>query len=477
MDHQCRYVVPDSIFLRKVAVEIWREIFALVCLPIWDDLPFSLAISEVDDPTQQKSFLVETTPFTLAHAVELSLYRYVAGISKGRKEAGLKNSTPCPLNIQVHIEHGMTEDARATWDLLAPHFSRFERLAIQFGEGDIPTPDPFISCRGLDITFNYLSSFTAGFSSKLKTVGIDFPFPLDALPYPQLTSLVIDCILDEDIDDLLRVLQVSKNLHSLTLKTLQDGPNPRFPITPHRVELPSLQTLTINFPQEGDIPLQLSDSMMEALFASFVMPSLSTFALGRALSDLHPGVIDWPSSLFTMLQHSSSTLKNMLLSLQGPYLYKHRNSFQPVSVLLKATPHLQYLELHDRDSSFRPSDFTDPFPSELLLSDLQYTPDSSPVLPKLKSLSVRGIILSSDNVSRILNLATSRSPSHLSRVDGDDVRPLTELHVVYHVPQDLLEFLLEYQTLEAREESKRDGVIVVIEEERLTSARGYLYEE
>ncbi|KAK1218741.1 hypothetical protein PQX77_018566 [Marasmius sp. AFHP31] len=120
--------------------------------------------------------------------------------------------------------------------------------------------------------------------------------------------------------------------------------------------------------------------------------------------------VDWPSSLLAMLSRSSSSLQQMTLFIQSFQGFLG----QPLSTLLRHTPHLTDFDLRLAGKSESPAQFVihrnarwgEYLPA--FLSDL--TSLDNPVLPNLTNLSIHIAELpKSDVVENLAKLANSRS--------------------------------------------------------------------
>ncbi|KAF9258057.1 hypothetical protein L218DRAFT_1080627 [Marasmius fiardii PR-910] len=130
----------------------------------------------------------------------------------------------------------------------------------------------------------------------------------------------------------------------------------------------------------------------------------------------------WPPSLLNMLRITSSTLRQMTLTLHP----LDRDYWEDLSVLFKLTPYLTHLDLGS-DWKIKVCTLVSPSMGKLTIDGAQNI-----ILPDLEHI---GFVLQLDDdiMTKILALAASSNLSRLSPVNG--VRPLTEIHVHYLNPE------------------------------------------
>ncbi|KAF9253945.1 hypothetical protein L218DRAFT_678622, partial [Marasmius fiardii PR-910] len=249
---------------------------------------------------------------------------------------------------------------------------------------------------------------------------------------------------------LLPMLEASSNLCTLTILTCL---HPPLGITPPRVEIPSLRTLSIGsgYDSRRPRPVALNNITLQNLLASLVLPSLSTFELTCFLSLDITEV--WPPSLLDMLKRSL-TLQCFLLTPMS----QEDLSWEPLSVLLNTIPHITRLHLNTQFSrSLDWCDFIAPLLLEL--ADLS----GNIILPHLTHISVTSVG-AHNALNTIIALATARSRTCLSQSTVlNHVHPLEELHVEDWESSDIV---WEPQMVEAIQNLKRDGMRVLIEKPR-----------
>ncbi|KAG7086041.1 hypothetical protein E1B28_003562 [Marasmius oreades] len=478
--------------LHRVPAELWEIIFEIIACSSGNESSLTIRTGwrhRIAIPSLILSHVcsrwrtVATGCPELWSSIDIELYRFGSGVEK-LVRTFLDNSATYPLDLQIRVEPACgTKYTRDTWELITSHLSRSERLLLIFQDRAVDSLSAF---RGQDITLNNLLSFHSKVllqddvqldvnnplwmalsqAPKLVKVRVHRLRPRISLPYPQLTTLTLDFIYTNDVGELLRVLGISKNLLSLTLKNIEVTAEWRpLATVACRVELPFLHFLSINLEVDFLMHylLNVNDPVLELLFASLVMPSLSILKLPCRSS--RPDQMYWPSSLLSMLRHSSTSLRDISLFFEPFYSGQAHHSWESLSVLLNIVPHLTDFHLHDKG----PRDFdrsatlaNGSFLSELSLPEFTYTPHNSPVLPELRTLSIHGILLSFEVVNQVLRLAASRSPSRLTTVD--DVRPLKNLYAASYRSQCSTKFTVNPQMLEAIENLKYEGVNVVFEE-------------
>ncbi|KAG7096362.1 hypothetical protein E1B28_003806 [Marasmius oreades] len=479
---------------RRLPVEIWETIFSFACSFSSED-GYSLSIGF--DPV----FRVNTMavfPILLSHvcsrwrAIAFGCHTIWSSISINRVRdismnhkilvgAFLANSGKSPLNIRV-VEDRLSGPTHAMWELLKSHLSRCERLSVALK--DYTSLETF---GGADITFHDLLSLRVDTSNIRRRPELDNPFwqalchalkltqarvpntyPHNPLPYPQLTTLVLDAVHPDRMDHLLRALELSRNLCSFTfLRMYSYGGLPNsldHVIRP--VQMPSLRTLLLS----PDTVLPTSHTAtLEVLCSSLMMPNLSAFGMGCTGSTSN--VTHWPSSLLAMLRRSSTTLRHMWLSL----LPIHEPVWEaPLSVLLEITPNLTHLELGewckntdiDYSDSDSDSDSDDEFDSLISssITVITYVAQNT-LLPNLEYISLVRVQLDSDILAKLLTFAASRSPCRLqSDVTPVPSRSLKKIRIVPpSVVEDSSKPVLEAHMLEEITLLEQDGVKVVIE--------------
>ncbi|KAF9258525.1 hypothetical protein L218DRAFT_1004911 [Marasmius fiardii PR-910] len=151
------------------------------------------------------------------------------------------------------------------------------------------------------------------------------------------------------------------------------------------------------------------------------MPSLSTFELACVSTSKTTQV--WPPLLFDMLKQST-TLRSLSLSL-GTGRQK-RFSWEPLSALLNAIPHITHLQL---SGTVRfPRICWDSFISPSLFEMANVSGNGTAILPHLTHLSVTNIgKVTPDVVNTVVTLAIARSPMRFSQSaigDSSGVQPL-----------------------------------------------------
>ncbi|KAG7086096.1 hypothetical protein E1B28_003611 [Marasmius oreades] len=292
---------------------------------------------------------------------------------------------------------------------------------------------------------------------KLTEVQLDRPYPLESFPYHQLTTLIIDVLHNDNVEEFWRILEISTNLRTLTVYDLHSYTP--LGILLRRMEVPSLRSLSIS-PNDGKRgsfkPVYTDNPILEAILTSLGFPSLFSFELSCFLIPISDHAS--PSSLLTMLQNSSGTLRHMSLAFI-PYLMTSKPSFLSFSALFEATPHIEYFKLKDLGTDFYSKEtyssgkLVAPF-----FSDLADVESDDPLLPNLTYLAYSNSKVTPDIMNMVINVATSRSPRHLSTIECSGVRPLEEVRVAAN--RESLDRSLDDHTREEIQRLEEDGVNV-----------------
>ncbi|KAG7086095.1 hypothetical protein E1B28_003610 [Marasmius oreades] len=487
----CRSIVSAH---RRVPVEIWEIIIILACSS--DKNGYSLIIEN-----RSKNNLVKV-PITLSHvcsrwrtivvgfpslwsSISINFDSKLPMGSQNLLETFLTNSADCPLDIRIVTKQLLcdwSENRLSTLKNLTCHFPRCNRLSIYTYDNTL-----FNGFQGLHLTFHNLLSLRLAFqfgrlerdnpvwhallrsTSKLTkaTILVNDPwYPRNLLPYQQLTTLTtsITAFGRRSVGDLLRALEACNNLRSLTLLAVQrDIRDYSLEIASRHVVMPSLQTLVIR------IKCCMEDTecgLLRIFLLSLVVPNVSSFELRSSCScckDPYSSRTTWQApSLLTMLQQTSTSLQHMSLNLTAVHI---RDAWEPLSSVLKATPHLTHFEIgggqvvvHDYGDHRRGWDTFTVTSSITALTDTS----RNTLLPNLECLTIHHITMKSEDMCQILALAASRSPSRFSAVDGIQ-HPLTKLRIVCHEHVGYSQFQWEPHMLEMIRELEADGVKVVFE--------------
>ncbi|KAG7096365.1 hypothetical protein E1B28_003809 [Marasmius oreades] len=477
---------------RRVPVEIWETIFLFACSGSSDD-GYSLSMTMTPNlwsfATTVSAFpivlshvcrrwraIVNSCP-TLWSSISINGLRDFSTEHKILIETFLEKSAKCPLNLRA-AEDWSGRTPSVMWELLKSHFlRRCGRLYL-----DLIGFSSLDNFEETDITFHHLLSLRLDspipgelnlnspfwqaicHAPKLTQARISTLYPPNSLPYPQLTTLVLDSVLLDHMEHLLRVLELCRNLRSFAF--LQAYPDDGIPnsldhiIRP--VEMPSLRTLSLY----SDSRLQrMNNPTIKVLCSSLVMTTLSAFSL--ACTSSYSEVTHWPSSLLSMLRRSSTTLRHMRLSLCPDF----KSGWEaPLSVLLETTPNLTHLDLGEwfKDTIDEKRDYDEHEPPSILYSlvssSIAVITSMNNLVPNLEYMSLVRVQLDSDILTKILTFADSRSPSRLqSDVTSVASRSLKKIRVVPSEVEDSSEFVLEAHMLEEIRLLERDGVKIVIE--------------
>ncbi|KAF9257999.1 hypothetical protein L218DRAFT_1080635 [Marasmius fiardii PR-910] len=453
---------------QKVPIELWETIFRLACSACSTD-GYSLAI-DCDDAGERTT--VAMFPILLSHvcsrwrsivtkcpklwsSISIRVFE-IPEATQALLETFLAKSAGSPLRLRIWaMMEDMTapdlpEPVQTAWDILTRHFSQCEELSIDVQQRFLAASS---TIQDFDFVFPYLKALSYDLgpdpdallldlhdeqfwqaifrAPKLTEVRVDGLHP-DRLrfPYPQLTTLSMTLeTLEHSVKELLEALKLSCNLRSLTLSGFDNDYDDEAPVdtsNPYHVEMPSLRELYVR-PDRLDAPIRLDNPNLILLLSSLIMPVLSDLELSCAAPDVQN--MEWPSSLRSMLQHSSNTLRTFSLYIDPS---TKPATWEPLSALLEATPRLTRFKwggygLPSSESMAFPSDYV-----PRLFSDLTYVVNNpnNTLLPDLEHVSISDIPLTSDVLNKGLVLASSRG--HNRRSEGDHgVRPLKEIRIAY----------------------------------------------
>ncbi|KAJ8081998.1 hypothetical protein PM082_007844 [Marasmius tenuissimus] len=365
----------------------------------------------------------------------------------------LDNSKGYPLNLYVDGGNYSTDPDPMCREALVQHFPQCRQLSVTgetYAELLDVNPIPAVAFPNLtsfqsdtgDEEINSDNWFWKAIGSRaprLLEVTIPFVFPSKSIPYRRLTDLTIDWLLSDHFTDFLGILQLLGQLRSLRIcGIVHDYKLRTTALIPKAIEMPLLATLILDdFRSNIEVPLEVNDSLLGCLFASLMMSTIPTFMLGctdteDTTDSARP--VNWPSSLLAMLSRSSS-LRQMTLWVQAFQGLLE----QPISTLLRCTPHLTSFDLRlggEKSSIVRPTyrhaQWTKYLPA--FLSDLTSLHD--PVVPNLTNLSIHiSDMPTHDVVKNFAKLANSRSPTAVAAALGTNdgsgpvVSPLTTLQL------------------------------------------------
>ncbi|ESK93605.1 hypothetical protein Moror_1611 [Moniliophthora roreri MCA 2997] len=458
--------------LRRLPVEILDKVFTLVCLgkDIRRHEGYSLRIS-----SSSKRIPIRAPAYDLSHISSswrrivtsrphlwTSIHLDINGVHcdvRPLLEIYLKNSGTRPLKIKI-VEKGK-DDRPERWltsDLIyATHFvgehglNAFRTLfthmprcsdleldvnwevlsndgALQWNHVSFPILRTFRNSIDTGLASATVPGPTAWFwnalrnAPNLRDVHADRVLPphLDMIPYHQLTCLQISAV--DGIRRLFYLLQDSPHLQLLKIWYLD--PNDDEEDTPVHIELPRLRSLSID--TAGDYPLD----RFSTLFASLMMPNLESLRIENSYS---PVDIQYslPTSFFTMLQHSSASLRKLTLDLEDTCLADHT-----LVNILRILPSLTRFEVMldgHSDLQARPSPCI-----AYLLDKLTISAGSSSscsiLAPKLARLFLHenSSRLNAKIVKLLLDMAESRSQYGLASLGrSHDLVPFHKVQLTY----------------------------------------------
>ncbi|KAF9265922.1 hypothetical protein L218DRAFT_1075458 [Marasmius fiardii PR-910] len=474
--------------LRSLPVEIWEIIFASVCSSSHNGQSLIIECSY-----WRRSPLLVMPPLVLSHvcsswrAIALGSPKLWSSIRIAYDkipasfyqlfETFVKRSEGWSLDLE--IVSGPVEPSDrpphvlAFWKLIAENLLRCRAFTYGVRHCDPLYRAPPIA----DVSFPNLTSFrctahkdkidsTHWFwqalsrAPKLSIAETFGPYPLDTLPYSQLTTLIIRPLFnDESLDDFFQVLQVSRNLRHLTLQiddsdALSDELEmDHFPV----VSIPCLTNLIVNI-QATALDAPFMAACLRAMYHSLLMPSLVTLKLECPVKN----TASWPDSLLVMLQRCSS-LQRLSLCWRGCYEPDFHPQ-KPLSKILQVTPNLTHFVFHLSTTHLIEqgiSEAKETFNARVLLSsffsELQHPPSSSSLLPKPRSLSLRlrGTVMDDSMLEDLLGAAMGRKASNL---------PLGSIRVQRFVEKSEPTISVEPELFEKMESLEQDGVSVTIED-------------
>ncbi|KAF9258038.1 hypothetical protein L218DRAFT_990743 [Marasmius fiardii PR-910] len=317
---------------RRIPAEIWDTIFAFTCsfssahgysLTIYGRMTVETQVPIVLSHVCHRWRAIVTGFPWLRSSIKIDLYQPISLGQKTLVETFLAKSEGRPLDLCMRAST-VGENCRVTWEMLKRHFSRCDGLDINVRNSDLLNPP-----RGLQYTFPHLLSFRdhnvygmgevhdhpfwkalcqAPKLTKVHLSSLSFRYPV---PYTQLATLIIDPIDYKHFAELFKVLEVSKNLRSLSL-TINTGRSTSPAHVASRVEMPFLRTLSLDL---CDLSPNMDDPTLNALFSSLVMPIMSHFKGELTIARDWNGTPMWSPFLLTMLRNSSSTLRGTTLKL------------------------------------------------------------------------------------------------------------------------------------------------------------------
>ncbi|KAF9264026.1 hypothetical protein L218DRAFT_1076905 [Marasmius fiardii PR-910] len=454
-------VLEDDILKCRSALGIWRKfpseilemIFEITCFSS-SDSGHSLVIDT--SRLQWLEPILITSPLSLSHVC--SRWRSIVlcspklwstiriGIEKIPDYAHrllqifTERSGRWPLSIRLSSDsYDLPKHSWDLWEVLLENSSRWKTFDLYLGNPKLLRGDP--APRFSNLSFPNLISFGSLINyddvdpdndwfwkslrraPKLTEVTTLNLYPLDSLPYTQLTALTIQydprfLVDNESFEPLVEVFRITKNLRHLTLDIIDSLTDFGLNGYSSVVHIPSLRSLKIRCSGFGTC--FLNTEFLLCLFTFLRMPVLDTFELACWVN----GIKRWPESFLAMLDRSSS-LKRLSLWLQD----FDEPGFQPeerFSTILQTTPNLTHLKIRVSGRRSTRNDleegtlYADEYLSSFV-SDLKCTSQRPTLLPNLKHFSLfRAHIPSTYDpiLANLLEVAKSR---------GAETRELTTL--------------------------------------------------
>ncbi|KAF9263980.1 hypothetical protein L218DRAFT_299537 [Marasmius fiardii PR-910] len=354
-----------------------------------------------------------------------------------------------PLDLKLSSYTSLaTRHTLDLWKVVTEHISWCRTLKLDYDVCDIFERAPVVR----DVSFPYLISFhgrpfpedvntslwfwkALRQSPMLTKVETTHLYPLDSLPYSQLTAITIRLFMssDDSLQSFIQTLRISKNLCYLTLD-VEEETWALDNLEPHRysaVEMMRLRSFKIR-PNHSFLPSLESSYTLKVLCTYLLMPALETFELACSVVETSDR---WPEPLRNMLRHCS-LLSRLSLQFHGCY----DPGFDPkesLSTLLRVTPGLTHLELRMwfngysrfRDVCKENTSHASAFFSSLL-SDLKHISHRPILLPRLEHLSLRisDAILDDHTLAELLGTVQTRTPKDLGL-------PLKNIHVQRFSPR------------------------------------------
>ncbi|KAL0066701.1 hypothetical protein AAF712_006306 [Marasmius tenuissimus] len=332
----------------------------------------------------------------------------------------LENSRGSVLRLSLSASG--TRPDTLCWHILAPNLSRCSSLTLEVYDMNdfvasirstagisLPVLVSFNGMTGQDDAFvseNWLWQ-AVRHASKLVTAQIPYVLPSSSFCYPQLTKLKVGDLNAAHFTEFLTILKTSSLLRSLSIViSPHDYSVDSIPeVTISKIELPYLQRLVANSPNET---VGLHNHLLNTLFRSLTTPSLHNLAL-RYADTRESSEMRWPPPLLTMVSHSSSSLQSLTLRID----HLRGCPQEPISAILKMTPHVISFQLQMAPNPFGLTSSGEPFhqvTSTFITTFISELMSRPPLLPRLESLSVQvaGISLDRSIIDSVFALAASR---------------------------------------------------------------------
>ncbi|KAL0066706.1 hypothetical protein AAF712_006311 [Marasmius tenuissimus] len=414
---------------RKLPAELWDKIFALASLP---DGQYSLTLRFFD---QESSMPLSFPSLTISQVC--SWWKHIAfntpalwasisiefaslpGSGYHILEIYLRNSKHHPLHLHLHLEgfynnYVSPRAIRATWDAVTSSLPRCSSLSFKNLDDDLEIPPN--SLQSLTV-FDHatrdkrsLAKWKIALEDTpiLTTVAMSFLYPLDSLPYSQLTSLRLRAVGQDDVTtfctDILPSCERLVSLAFADLDTYDEGT--RFE-RHHLASLPTLRTLDV-FHEEEENGMEIYTAKLFTIL-SIHTPFLTTLRLEFWQEY---AATKWPDFLTEFLKETSGSLHFLSLSIA----YCDYSEKQALTDLLELVPNLTEFNI-DMETTDWEGDSVDMESfgnfSRRYLDDLFHHIESKSdvLVPRLKSIaaSTTGpMILDRDLVDRVLKAADSR---------------------------------------------------------------------
>ncbi|KAK1222810.1 hypothetical protein PQX77_014338 [Marasmius sp. AFHP31] len=386
----------------------------------------------------------------------------------------LENSKGSVLRLSLSASG--TRPDTLCWHILVPNLSRCRNLTLEVYDMNdfvasvqstagisLPLLVSFNGMTGQDDAFvseNWLWQ-AVRHASKLVTAQIPFVLPSSSFCYPQLMKLKVGDLNAAHFVEFLTILETSSLLRSLSIvvsphdHSVDSIPDTTIP----KIVLPHLQRLVTNSPNET---VGLHNHLLNTLFRSLTTPSLHNLSL-RYADTRESSEIRWPPPLLAMVSHSTSSLQSLTLRID----HLRGCPQEPISTILKMTPHIISFQLQMAPNPFGPTSSGEPFhqvTSTFITTFISELVSLPPLLPRLESLSVQvaGISLDRSIIDSVLGLAALRGRARAT-VDNlafpVDIRTLKNVSIEPFSPLSG-PLVLSEETLARIRQMKDDGVVL-----------------
>ncbi|KAL0063518.1 hypothetical protein AAF712_009615 [Marasmius tenuissimus] len=435
---------------RRIPVELWEQIFAMVYSMKEDEYLLTLRSSRGVLPVMAPAValsqvcsrwrgIVLSTPGLWA-SISISFSSILPSFQP-ILELYLRNSKQHPLRIELaggSFFGSIPYDVRVLWDTIMSHIPRCESLACcHLGRRFVMPRDSLSNITTLiDDETDDCSAWQDALKDahRLTSVTSWFLYPLHHLPYNQLASLEYRSLLHKDIERLARkVLPSCAKLKSLVLRDpVADSSHTDISHGSSRSRLrtiPTLRSLSVIFSALEDA-VDVGSSIYETIF-SLKAPALTTLRLNFSQGQ----AAEWAPALVAVLAQTSASLRSLSLSIA--HLSIPRN--QALSALLEVVPNLVEFDLVlERARGTTPHSMDRWAYQDFLLRHLgelfQGIWQTTTFVPKLTNISVfvaNHMILTNDFVDLVFKAAESRTSALISAGVGinANVSPLASVKV------------------------------------------------